>query len=85
MSDWQPFETIPRDGRPVDIWAHSNPPETFREGRYTDCTPKGNFGEKFGVSRDWWSGVPLPHTMTHWMEVPAKPSSDKRDQTEDQG
>jgi hypothetical protein len=69
---WQPIETAPRDGTPVDLWSTSR-------GRLINCVfsraqkPPGWFWID-----DWETG-PVKHTQrvmdaTHWMYPPEPPS-----------
>jgi len=82
--EWQPIETAPKDGTPVDLWLVSNetcdidfysPTASKLQGRSTDWV-----WEKRGPnSANWYPlgglGYPLgPEvTPTHWMPLPVPP------------
>jgi hypothetical protein len=59
MSEWQPIETAPRDGRTILV----------RQG---DWAPHHAYWRK--ECHEWWAieyhGCPRP---THWMPLPAPP------------
>lgn len=76
MSEWQPIETAPLDGTPVDLWAIRDS-KFDREGRYTDCRfIRRTYGtEPFG--EPVWNGLNdryVKVTPTHWMPRPAPPT-----------
>jgi hypothetical protein len=78
---WQPIETAPLDGTLVDLWAYRG--ELGMSGirpaeRYADCRfAKNSYGtEPYGEPR--WQGLNdryITVTPTHWMPLPAPPSS----------
>lgn len=59
MSAWQPIETAPRDGTPVDLWHKSGGriPETWWDAE-DQC----------------WSCAMDDTDMTHWMPMPSPPA-----------
>lgn len=75
---WQPIETAPRDGTPVDLWGvnHLHPRKTGR--RATDVT-WGRVRDWLGNERDdWQHGQGDDFEPTHWCPVPAAPLSSLR-------
>lgn len=66
--DWRSFETAPKDGSRIDLWAVN----VFGEGkRFPDChwSPFGGTFRWIGLredSRQRWKA-------THWMPIPAPP------------
>lgn len=70
---WQPIDTAPRDGTPVDLWGvnHLHPRKTGR--RATDVT-WGRVRDWLGNERDdWQHGQGDDFEPTHWCPVPAAP------------
>jgi hypothetical protein len=89
-NDWQPIETAPKDGKPLDLWLGDDEfphriPDAYwgkpyhscgEAGRYCDCCPPD-------LNLDAWRD-PLAMGMdvggikgaTHWMR-PAAPTQDK--------
>ena len=62
MQEWQPIETAPKDGTPVDMW-HKNGfrlPETWWMPTY-EC----------------WAGAFDDSDFTHWMPIPAATSQEQ--------
>lgn len=61
MSEWQPIETVPKDGTPVDIWHPS----------------VGRIVGVWYDSDDGWPQLPdyIAREMTHWMPLPAPPTT----------
>lgn len=75
---WQPIDTAPRDGTPVDLWGvnHLHPRKTGR--RATDVT-WGRVRDWLGNERDdWQHGQGDDFEPTHWCPVPAAPLSSLR-------
>lgn len=77
MSEWQPIETVPKDGTEVDLWGTraDGTAERWCNARWT--------GD--GVGAGWWGpwtdgfecGIPGRNslTLTHWMPVPRPPEN----------
>ena len=63
MSEWQPIETIPSDGRTVLLWFASEFPAPEID--------RGGWSPVLG--RVWWSGDDIISQPTHWMPLPAPP------------
>ena len=71
---WQPIETAPKDGTVIDLWVKSG----CLHGGHREC---------FAEFRDgcWqserWNGMdvvewlPIEFQATHWMPVPAPPTT----------
>ena len=51
--DWQPIETAPKDGTPVDLWH-------IDQFRITDIW--------WDSGEDEWCGIPT-NKFTHWKEI----------------
>lgn len=64
--EWQPIESVPKDGTLFDVW---------RDGvRFTDCHwERGLVMRKRGYPATWEVFNPQP---THWMPLPTPPSSE---------
>lgn len=75
MSEWQPIETAPKDGTPVDLWCC--PPShalSTGGGRTPDC---------WFSNGTWWEWCEVDagddqcrravHNATHWMPLPEPP------------
>ena len=78
VDEWQPIDTAPRDGTPVDLWGvnHLHPRKTGR--RATDVT-WGRVRDWLGNERDdWQHGQGDDFEPTHWCPVPAAPLSSLR-------
>ena len=87
MSAWQPIETAPKDGTPVDVWAYGDQADAsfycgpfFRrrrggtfEGRITDVAWTDGWRPCLGLTRAYR----LNMTPTHWMPRPPAPAADK--------
>ena len=65
--DWQPIETAPKDGTPVDLWA-TWPGNAMPPRRIPDAFWNANRGEWSHSAGYTWL-VP-----THWMPTPAPPT-----------
>jgi hypothetical protein len=68
---WQPIETAPKDGTPVDLWQPRIGRWTNMRWDYHNWMSGKPVGEKSwgGGSRDGPDAEP-----THWMPVPAPPN-----------
>ena len=87
MSEWQPIETAPKDGTPVDLWLVADDSEDVEF--YSPTASKSS-----GRSADWrWDHRPpnnpnwyplggLSYPLepginpTHWMHLPEPPEAD---------
>lgn len=58
---WQPIETAPRDGTPVDLWHKSG-------FRITDTW--------WNADDQMWAGIWSDSNVTHWMPVPDPSTGD---------
>lgn len=91
-AEWQPIETAPKDGTPVDLWLLAtgendvefySPTASNREGRSADWR-----WEKRGPNRANWyplGGFSYPLgpevKATHWRPLPAPPALSKGDKS----
>jgi len=61
--NWQPIETCPMDGKPMDVWSKEH-------GRCVDMVRIEHNGDKSNV---YWSAVEAGYTCvrtpSHWMRV----------------
>lgn len=64
MSEWQPIETAPKDGRPIDLWAGG---ERLANMRRVDLGRGNVFYDPVE------SGVCCVRNATHWMPIPEPP------------
>lgn len=77
MSDWQPIETVPRDGRKVLLYrplAHRTSDEAFAVKR---TTPAPSFCWQKTIP-DGTDGLNFTDGLcyaTHWMPIPEPPAS----------
>ncbi|MGJ7039197.1 hypothetical protein J2Y63_002452 [Shinella sp. BE166] len=74
VETWQPIETAPKDGTPIDLWGvnHLHPAKTGR--RATNVT-WGRIRDWMGNERDdWQHGQTEDFEPTHWMRFPAPPA-----------
>jgi hypothetical protein len=65
MSEWQPIETAPKDGTPVDLW-------TAEDGRFADACWNS-------TRRRWetqWERL-ANSVPTHWMPLPPPPAAEE--------
>jgi hypothetical protein len=84
MGDWQPIETVPKDGTTVDLWH-----DEF--GRHADCywgLPHHECGEAGRYCDSDWHDTPegwvdgafnqstFEDGFTHWMPLPPPPIPD---------
>lgn len=73
---WQPIETAPKDGTPIDLWGvnHLHPQKTGR--RATDVT-WGPVRDWMGRERaDWQHGMAEDFEPTHWQPLPSAPKAE---------
>ena len=82
MSGWQPIDTAPKDGTPLDLWAvdiftDGRPQEGGRypdagwhEGRWFHFDPIA--GDNVPIEVEWSNGKTV---ATHWMPVPEGPDA----------
>lgn len=61
MTDWQPIETAPKDGRRIDVWSHGRrlTDAAWHQEWQTWATPYGR----------------IVYEPTHWMPLPAVPDA----------
>lgn len=85
MSDWQPIESAPKDGTPVDLWLGN---AEFPD-RLTDATYRKSSDSEWWVhggdsidnpdAEYWFCGFGWPlvgdNVPTHWMPRPTPPSA----------
>jgi hypothetical protein len=62
MTDWQPIETVPKDGTPVDLWSD------LHQRHWTDCVWKEEKWWHFGSVYQAYEFEP-----TYWMHPPGPP------------
>jgi len=66
MTEWQPIETAPKDGRRILVYA-----ETWPEIAVAEWRDKG-------ITLEGWRLHPFndidPEPLTHWMPLPEPPS-----------
>ena len=76
---WQPIETAPRDGTRFDVWAKAWLPafDRFEYRRFADCYWRDS--EPMGAWRAGVVGVDKGWRATHWMPLPAPPSTPSRE------
>jgi hypothetical protein len=79
MSDWQPIETAPKDGRDVLLfWCDEYGPDTIQvyacgHWREFGDGSRGWIGESFHASEKcFWTRL-LGEHPTHWMPLPDPP------------
>jgi hypothetical protein len=65
--EWQPIETAPKDGTPVDLWRDG---ERLTNYRRMDLGRGNVFYDPIDV------GVCCVRDATHWMPLPAPPTGD---------
>ncbi len=67
-NQWQPIDTAPKDGTPVDVWS--------RGRRWPDAQYDPGIGAwcYWGLE-DFENDVlvPIPFPVTHWMPIPEAP------------
>jgi hypothetical protein len=64
MTSWQPIETAPKDGTPVDLWYEG---ERLTNYSWEQLSPDNGF---FSPNR---SGVCGVRNASHWMPIPEAP------------
>jgi hypothetical protein len=82
MSEWQPIETAPKDGTPLDLWVvdiftDGRPQD---EGRHADAVWRDDAWryldpiacDYVSVEEEWADGKTV---VTHWMPLPEPPSA----------
>lgn len=69
--EWQPIETAPKDGTPVDIWRPSWGGERVTNMRRVELSHENIFYEPIS------SGPACVRDATHWMPLPAPPKEQK--------
>lgn len=69
-SQWQPIETAPTDGKPVDLW-HCFFKERIAEAQFRNGSwVHWSFGDFDTMT---WVNVKNQHSLTHWMPIPESP------------
>lgn len=63
MADWQPIETAPKDGTPVDLWHKIG--TRFTDVWWDDSDPEEPI----------WSCMMPDSDFTHWMLTPEPPDA----------
>lgn len=70
MSEWQPIETAPKDGTPIDIWSPAWGGERHTNMRRVDL---GNGNVFYDPVK---SGPCCVRDATHWAAIPAAPKGE---------
>lgn len=70
MSEWQPIDTAPRDGRHVLLAVTDDPPGYVIEGYYEEDGDRGWYCANTHWT-DHYDGSLIP---SHWMPLPAPPA-----------
>lgn len=65
MTSWQPIETAPKDGAPVDLWDDGR---RLTDYSWEQLTPTNGF---FSPNV---SGPSVVREATHWMPIPEPPN-----------
>lgn len=68
MSDWQPIETAPKDGRRVLLYGKVCSGSDIEVGFFSD---NGPFAELAGSDGEWFTE--LDGDPSHWMPLPEPP------------
>jgi len=85
MTEWQPIETAPRDGRDVlvmrDIWPGTE------SGRAEECNGHNTYvaawwGSEWVCYMDQVQDPRCPIEPTHWMPIPKLPGEDELERLE---
>ena len=78
MNEWQPIETAPKEGTDVILswWTlgSSDRKRIVQAGRFDKDNGDGEYHSETWASC-FWDGWDTPPTPTHWMPLPAPPSS----------
>ena len=64
MSEWQPIETAPRDGKHILAYTHDD--------QIKEVWWQKDFLDGLEYWQDDWDGEPMP---THWMPLPEPPTA----------
>lgn len=78
MSEWQPIETAPKDGRPVLLWwrgcTHASIGQFEADEYYDERPPKWRCPEE-GWRCEGDECIPVnQRDCTHWMPLPEAPA-----------
>jgi hypothetical protein len=73
MSEWQPIETAPKDGRPVMLFSPSGEDLNCKGGI---IWVSGGWG-KAALNPDSWRGESGHGTPSHWMPLPVPPAAEQ--------
>lgn len=78
MSEWQPIETAPKDGTPVDLWIQIYETRGYRATgcEYRDSEWQHYSLPEFGHSIELCH-VDWQHLATHWMPMPEPPKGNE--------
>lgn len=73
VPQWQPIETAPRDGTPVDLWGINH--LSYDKHNFRMVNVKfGPVKDWMGIERDdWQHGRGEDYEPTHWMPITAPP------------
>lgn len=72
---WEPIETAPKDGKPLDLWAkhwHAGT-DKFETSRFPDCSWWK--ADSMGSWEAHWHNLPKGWRATHWMRVKPGPEA----------
>lgn len=83
LAGWQPIETAPKDGTPIDLWLGNDEDPHRRTDCYWgrphhECGEYGSYCDNCPPDRDMWcdplsGGYEEDLAPTHWMPLPAPP------------
>jgi len=77
MTDWQPIETAPRDGKPVLVW---NSGCSYWIASFRLPLRGERYYQDAHAVREWRDDYGRFATPTHWMPLPPPPvGAEKRD------
>lgn len=98
LSEWQPIETVPKDGTPVDLWSALGRHVNMRWLTGAEVGPEdyGPGGKHEHLAMTGWrspammtpadgNGILNEEQFTHWMPLPAPPDLQSRGSAEAQG